>query len=148
MKSGGEQRRVEIKRDDKGYGGRRATYDGDTLGVEAEKVGVLEERDEVGLGGLLERHDGGRLEAEVVLELVGDLTDEALEGELADEKLGGALERLDLAERDGTGAVAVGLLDARLGRGGLAGGLGAEGGLAGVLATLTLVRGVLGASHF
>jgi hypothetical protein len=53
-----------------------ATYrlDGDTLGVNGAKVGVLEERDEVRLDRLLEGADGRRLEAEVRLEVLGDFT--------------------------------------------------------------------------
>ena len=101
-------------------------HDGHTLGVDGAEVGVLEEADEVSLGGLLEGEDGGGLEAEVGLEVLGDLADEALEGELADEELGGLLVLADLAERDGTGAVAVGLLDAAGGRGGLARRLGGQ----------------------
>jgi hypothetical protein len=60
--------------------------DGDTLGVDGAKVGVLEEGDEVGLNRLLERTDGGALEAEVGLEVLGDLTNQTL----------------DLTESDGT----------------------------------------------
>ena len=101
-------------------------HDGDALGVDGAEVGVLEEADEVGLGRLLEGEDGGGLEAEVGLEVLGDLADEALEGELADEELGGLLVLADLAEGDGAGAVAVGLLDASGGGGRLAGGLGGE----------------------
>jgi hypothetical protein len=63
--------------------------DGDPLGVDGGKVGVLKERDEVRLRRLLERHDGRRLEPKVGLEVLGDLADETLEGELADEELGG-----------------------------------------------------------
>ena len=102
--------------------------DGDTLGVDGAgrllagrhgerdrrhipEVGVLEERDEVSLDGLLESADGGGLEAEVRLEVLGDLADETLEGELADEKLGGLLVATDLTESDGSGLVAVRLLD-------------------------------------
>jgi hypothetical protein len=80
--------------------------------VDGGQVGVLEEPDEVGLGGLLEREDGRRLEAEVGLEVLRDLTDEALEGELADQQVRRLLVLADLTESDGTGAVAVGLLDA------------------------------------
>ena len=87
-------------------------HDGDTLGVDGAQVGVLEEADEVGFGGFLERKDGAGLEPEVGLEVLGDLADEALEGELADEELGGLLVLADLTESDGTGPVAVGLLDA------------------------------------
>jgi len=101
--------------------------DGDTLGVDGAKVGVLEQRDEVGLDGLLKSADGRGLEAEVALEVLGNLTNEALEGELADEELGRLLVATDLTESDGTRLVPVGLLDTS-GRdgGGLASGLGGE----------------------
>jgi histone H3 len=79
--------------------------------VDGAEVGVLEEGDEVSLDGLLESADGRGLEAEIRLEVLGDLTDKALEGQLADEKLGGLLVTTDLTESDGTGLVAVRLLD-------------------------------------
>ena len=87
-------------------------HDRDALGVDRGQVGVLEEADEVGLGGLLERQDGRRLEAQVGLEVLGDLADQALEGQLADQEVGRLLVLADLAERDGSRAVTVGLLDA------------------------------------
>jgi hypothetical protein len=37
--------------------------DGDSLGVDGSKVGVLEQRDEVCLGSLLQSSDGARLES-------------------------------------------------------------------------------------
>ena len=67
--------------------------------------------DEVGLGGLLEGQDGRRLEAQVGLEVLGDLADQALEGQLADQEVGRLLVLADLAERDRSRAVPVGLLD-------------------------------------
>lgn len=71
---------------------------------------------------------------------------ETLEGELADEKLSRLLVATNLTESDGTGLVAVRLLDAT-GRGGrLASGLGGEL-LTGGLATGGLSSGLLGASH-
>lgn len=79
--------------------------------MDGAEVGVLEERDKVGLDGLLESTDGGGLEAEVRLEVLGDLTNQTLEGELADEELGRLLVATDLTESDGTGLVAVRLLD-------------------------------------
>ena len=85
--------------------------DGDTLGVDGAEVGVLEERDEVGLDGLLEGADGRGLEAEIRLEVLGDLTDKTLEGQLADEELSRLLVATDLTESDGSGLVAVRLLD-------------------------------------
>jgi hypothetical protein len=84
---------------------------GDTLGVDGAQVGVLEERDEVGLDRLLESADGGRLETEIRLEVLGNLTDKALEGQLADEELSRLLVATDLTESDGSGLVAVRLLD-------------------------------------
>ena len=85
--------------------------DGDTLGVDGAQVGVLEEGDEVRLDRLLERTDGGGLEAQVGLEVLSNLADETLEGELADEELGRLLVSTDLTKSDGTGLVAVRLLD-------------------------------------
>ncbi len=116
--------------------------------MDGAEVGVLEETNEVSLRGLLEGSDGGSLEAEVGLEVLGDLTDEALEGELADEELGRLLVATDLAEGDGTGAEAVGLLDAAgsLGRLRLAGLLGGVR-LAGSLTTSGLAGSLLGTSH-
>lgn len=79
--------------------------------MDGAEVGVLEERDEVSLNGLLESADGGGLEAEVRLEVLSNLTNKALEGQLADEELGRLLVATDLTESDGTGLVAVRLLD-------------------------------------
>jgi len=98
--------------------------DGDTLGVDGAEIGVFEQRDEVGLDGLLESTDGRRLEAEIGLEVLGDLTNQTLEGELADEKFGRLLVATNLTESDGTGLVAMGLLDTSSGRCRLASSLG------------------------
>ena len=117
--------------------------------MDGAEVGVLEERDEVCLGGFLEGDDGRALESnlsKVVLEVLGDLADEALEGQLADEKLGGLLVAADLAKGDGSRPVPVRLLDSSGCRRALSGGLGGElltrgfasGGLAG---------GLLGSGH-
>jgi len=116
--------------------GVETTYrlDSDTLGMDGAQVGILEEGDEVRLNRLLEGTDGRRLEAEIRLEILGDFTDETLEGELADEKLGRLLVATDLTESDGTGLIAMGLLDTTGRRGGLASSLGGEL-LAGGLAT-------------
>jgi len=123
-------------------------HDGDSLGVDGAEVGVLEQADEVSLGGLLEGEHGRRLEAEVVLELRSDLADESLEGELSDEELGALLEAADLAEGDGAGSEAVGLLDATSGGGGSLLGLLGSDVLAGGLATGVLSSGLLGSCHF
>jgi hypothetical protein len=46
--------------------------------VDGTQVGVLEQAHEVSLAGLLQGEDGRALEAQVVLEGLGDLTDQAL----------------------------------------------------------------------
>ena len=74
--------------------------DGDALGVDGTKVGVLEEGDQVGLNGLLESTDGRGLEAEVGLEVLSDLANQTLEWELADQELSGLLVATDLTESD------------------------------------------------
>jgi hypothetical protein len=101
-------------------------HNGDALGVDGAEVGVLEQPDEVRLGGLLERRDGGALEPEVGLEVLRDLADQTLERKLADQQLRALLVLADLAERDGAGAEAVGLLHAAGGGRRLAGGLGGQ----------------------
>ena len=120
--------------------------DSDTLGVDGAQVGVLEKGDEVGLDRLLEGADGRGLEAKVRLEVLSNLADETLEGELADEELGRLLVTTDLTESDGTGLVAVRLLDTTGRRGGLASGLGGEL-LTRGLATRGLAGCLLGAGH-
>lgn len=143
--------------------------DGNTLGVDGAQVGVLEEGDEIRLDGLLESADSGRLEAEVGLEVLSNLTNlyrialakmvrdpnqlsmsvstyETLEGELADEKLSRLLVATNLTESDGTGLVAVRLLDATSGGSALAGGLGSKL-LTRGLATSGLAGGLLSAGH-
>ena len=120
--------------------------DSNTLGVDGAQVGVLEERDEVRLDRLLKSTDGGRLESEIRLEVLGNLADETLEGELSDEKLSGLLVASNLTESDGTGLVAVRLLDTSGRGGGLASSLGSEL-LARGLATSGLSGGLLSASH-
>lgn len=110
--------------------------------MDGAQVGVLKERDEVGLDGLLESTDGGGLEAEIRLEVLGDLTDKALEGQLADEELSRLLVATDLTEGDGSGLVAVRLLDTTGRWCGLASGLGGEL-LTRGLATRGLAWGVL-----
>ena len=121
-------------------------HDGDSLGVDGAEVGVLEESHQVGLAGLLQSHHGGALEPQVGLEVLGDLADEALEGELADEELGGLLVAPDLTEGDGSGLVAVRLLDSSSGGSALASGLGGELFPRG-LASGGLAGGLLGTSH-
>ena len=78
---------------------------------------------------------------------LGDLADEALEGQLADEQISRLLVATDLAQGDGSGSVAVRLLDSSSGRGRLARGLGGQL-LARSLASGRLAGGLLGTSHF
>jgi histone H3 len=94
--------------------------------VDGAKVGVLEERDEVSLDGLLESTNGRGLEAEIRLEVLGNLANETLERKLSDQKLRGLLVATDLTESDGTGLIAMGLLDTSGGGSRLASGLGCK----------------------
>ena len=120
-------------------------HDGDSLGVDGAKVGVLEETDHVGLGSLLESKDSRALETEVVLEGASDVTDESLEGELADEEFSGFLEFSDFSEGNSSGSESVGSLDTT-GAGGLGGHLGGDV-LAGLLSAGALAGGHLGTGH-
>jgi hypothetical protein len=121
-------------------------HDGDTLGMDSTKVGVLEKTNKVSLGGLLKGKDGRSLESEVSLEILGDLTNKSLEGELADEKLGRLLVSADLSESHSAGSVAMGLLDTASGGGRLAVRLGSEL-LSGGLASSGLSCGLLSTGH-
>lgn len=73
-------------------------------------------------------------------------THETLEGELADQQLRGLLVTTNLTESDGSGLVAVRLLDTSSGGRRLASGLGGKL-LTGGLATSGLAGGLLSASH-
>lgn len=73
-------------------------------------------------------------------------THQTLEGELADQQLSRLLVTTNLTQSDGTGLVAVRLLDTSGRRGGLASSLGGEL-LTGSLATGGLAGGLLGTSH-
>ena len=121
-------------------------HDGHTLGVDGAKVGVLKERDKVGLRSFLKGKDGSTLETKVVLEVLGDLTDETLERKLADQKVGGLLITTDLTKGNRTGTVTVGLLYTASGRSRLTSGLGSEL-LTRSLASGRLTSGLFGAGH-
>jgi hypothetical protein len=107
---------------------------------------VVLRANEVGLGGFLESQDGGGLETKIVLEVLRNLTHKALEGSLADEELGTLLVLADFAKSDGSGTVAVGLLDSSSGWGRLASGLGGEL-LTRSLSSGGLAGGLLGTGH-
>ena len=121
-------------------------HDGDTLGVDGAKVGVLEESNKVGLGGFLQSHNSGGLETKVGLEVLGDLTNQTLEGQLADQELGGLLVTTDLTKSNGTRPVPVGLLHASCSRGGFASCLCGEL-LPGGLASGGFTGSLLGTGH-
>ena len=122
-------------------------HDGHTLGVDRAKVGVLEETDEVSLASLLQSHHRGALEAKIGLEVLSDLTDQTLERELAQKQLGGLLVTTDLTQGDGSGPVAVRLLDATGGGCRLASGLRGQL-LARRLSAGGLAGSLFGTSHF
>jgi len=82
----------------------------------------------------------------VLLLTLGNLADESLEGQLADEQIRALLVATDLAQSDGSGSVAVRLLDSSSGRSRLARGLGGQL-LARGLASGRLAGGLLGACH-
>ena len=86
-------------------------HDGNALRVDCAEAGIFEEADEVGLGSFLEGEDGRALEAEISVHVLGDLTDETLEGKLANEELGGLLVATNVAESDGSRAVAMRFLE-------------------------------------
>ena len=64
-----------------------SSHDSDSLGVDGAKIGVFEEGDEVSLSSLLEGKNSRALEYKLLLELMGDFSDESLEGKLTNEKL-------------------------------------------------------------
>ena len=51
------------------------------------------------------------MESEVILEIVGNFSDESLEWELSNEEFGGFLELSDLSKSDGSWSESVGSLD-------------------------------------
>jgi len=71
---------------------------GDALGMDGAKVGVLEETNDVGLGSLLEGLEGNGLEAEGVVHVHGDASDKSLEGSSWEEHIGSFLVSLDLSK--------------------------------------------------
>ena len=121
-------------------------HNGDSLGMDCAKIGVLKEADEVSLRSFLEGQDRRALETEVGLEVLSDLSDEALEGELTDEELRALLVLPDLTQGHSAGAEAMGFLDAACGGGGFPSGLGGQL-LAGGLTSRRFPCSLLGPSH-
>jgi hypothetical protein len=119
---------------------------GNTLGMNSTKVGVLEEGDQVSLDGLLKSTDGRRLETKIGLEVLGDLTNQPLEGKLANQKLGGLLVATNLTKSDGTRLIPMRLLDTTSRGGRLASNLMGEL-LARSLSSSGLASGLFSASH-
>merc|ERR1712048_1476412 len=86
-------------------------HDGDSLGVDGAEVGVFEKTNHVGLSGFLESKDGRGLESEVVLEIVGDFSDESLEWEFSNEELSRFLELSDVSKGNSSWSESVWSLD-------------------------------------
>ncbi|KAL0132623.1 hypothetical protein PUN28_000406 [Cardiocondyla obscurior] len=121
-------------------------HDGDSLGVDSAKVGVLKQSNEVGLASFLEGHHGGALEPEIGLEVLSDFTDQALERQFADQKLRALLVATDLTKSDGSRAITMRLLDATGRRSALTGRFRGQL-LSRGLATSRLTSGLLGSCH-
>jgi len=79
--------------------------------VNSAQVGILKQADQISFRGFLKGEDSRSLETQITLEILRNLTDQSLEGKLADEQIGGLLVATNLAEGDGTRAVAMGLFD-------------------------------------
>jgi len=101
-------------------------HDGDTLGVDSAQVGILKETDQIGFGGFLEGEDSSTLETKIVLEVLGNLTDQSLERELADKKVSRLLILADLTECNSTRSVTMRFVDTTSGRGRFTCGLGGK----------------------
>lgn len=87
-------------------------HNGDALAVNGAEVGVLKQRYEIGLSSLLEGENSRGLEAQIVLEVLCNLTNQTLKGQLADKELSGLLILADLTKGDGSGTIAMRLLNA------------------------------------
>ena len=121
-------------------------HDGNSLGVDGAKVGVLEESNHVGLSSLLEGKDGRGLESEVSLEVGSDFSDESLERKLSDKELSGFLVLSDHSEGDGSWSESVWFLDTTSSGSGFTGCLSGEGFL-GSLGGGGFSSGLFGTGH-
>jgi len=101
-------------------------HDGNPLGMDGTKVGVLKQTYQVGLGRLLKSQDCMALETQISLEVLCNFTDKPLEGKLPDQELGTLLVFTDFTKSHSTRAVAMGLLDSTGGGSRLTGSLGSE----------------------
>ena len=86
-------------------------HDGNSLGMDGAQVGVFEQGHQVGFSWLLEGQNSWALESELLLELVGDFSNESLEGELSDEEVSWFLIFSNFSEGNCSGFEAVGFLD-------------------------------------
>ena len=124
-------------------------HDGDSLGVDGAEVGVFEKSNHVGLSSLLESEDSRRLESEVVLEVVGDFSNESLEWKFSNEELSRLLELSDVSEGNSSWSESVWSLDSSwLGWGfSLVGGFGGGHVLSWLLGSSSFSSGVLCSCH-
>ena len=86
-------------------------HDGNTLGVDGGKVGVLEKTNKVCLSRLLKGKNSRSLETKIGLVVLGYFTNKSLERKLADKKLGRFLVSADLTKSNSSRSVSVGLLN-------------------------------------
>ncbi|GMS79369.1 hypothetical protein PENTCL1PPCAC_1544 [Pristionchus entomophagus] len=121
-------------------------HDCHSFGMDGTEIGVLKQTDEICFSCLLKSSHGSRLETEIRLEILSDLTNQTLERELANQKLGRFLVTSDLTESDGSGTIAMGLLDTTGRRSRLASRLSGQL-LARSLSSSGFAGGLLGASH-
>ena len=122
-------------------------HDGNSLGVDGAKVGVLEETDEVSFRGFLEGHDSRRLESEVVVESTGNFSDESLEWKLSEEEVSGLLISSDFSESDCSWSESVWSFDTTSGSGSFSGSLSGKGLLWG-FSRGRFSSGLLSSGHF
>jgi len=122
-------------------------HDRHPLGVNRAQVGVLEKAHQIRLRRFLEGADSRGLEPQISLEVLRDFPDETLERQFADQQLGRFLIPTDFPERDGSGSVAMRLLDTSGGRCALSGGFGRQL-LPRSLASRRLTGRLLSTSHF
>ena len=80
-------------------------HNGNPLGVDGAKIGVLEETDQVSFRGFLESCDSSRLESQVCFEVLGDFTDQSLEWQLSDEQFSRFLVSSDLTKSNSSWSV-------------------------------------------
>jgi len=110
------------------------------------QLGVFEHPDKIGFGRFMQTQNRVELVPQVSFEVLRNFFHETSDWFLWDEQFCGLLIAEDLAESNGSRAVAMRLLDSAGGRGGLAGSLGGEL-LARCLSSGALAGCLLGSSH-